>query len=218
MPLYRRVVEETIDYVLREMTAPDGGFYSTQDADSEGEEGKFFVWTPAEIDGDAWTHAAASIFESYYGVSDGGNFEGKNILYVSRTRRKCGRALRPEPGRSGENAGTRPQPSSLPRAHSAIKPGRDEKILAEWNGLMIHALAECGAALGRAGCAGRGRRRRRFYPDADEPARRQTLPQPTKMAAPRLNAYLEDYAAFARAWSRSMRRPLTCAGWARPAG
>ncbi len=83
-PLYRRVVDETIDYVLREMTSPEGGFYSTQDADSEGHEGKFFVWTPAEIEALLDSHTAA-IFESYYGVSERGNFEGKNILSVVRT-------------------------------------------------------------------------------------------------------------------------------------
>ena len=83
-PLYRRVLEETIDYVLREMTAPDGGFYSTQDADSEGHEGKFFVWTPKEIEAVLEPHTAG-VFETYYGVSDRGNFEGKNILSVVRT-------------------------------------------------------------------------------------------------------------------------------------
>ncbi len=83
-PLYRRVVDETIDYVLREMTSPEGGFYSTQDADSEGHEGKFFVWTPAEIEALLEPHTAA-IFEGYYGVSERGNFEGKNILSVVRT-------------------------------------------------------------------------------------------------------------------------------------
>ncbi|MCB0545905.1 MAG: thioredoxin domain-containing protein, partial [Saprospiraceae bacterium] len=84
VPLYRPIVDETIDYVLREMAAPAGGFYSTQDADSEGHEGKFFVWTPAEIEAllDA---QAAGIFETYYGVSERGNFEGKNILSVVRT-------------------------------------------------------------------------------------------------------------------------------------
>jgi uncharacterized protein YyaL (SSP411 family) len=70
--------------VLREMAAPGGGFYATQDADSEGEEGKFFVWTPEEIRAvlDAQT---AGVFEAYYGVTTRGNFEGKNILHVRRT-------------------------------------------------------------------------------------------------------------------------------------
>ncbi len=75
------MVEETIDYVLREMTAPDGGFYSTQDADSEGEEGKFFVWTPAEIEAVLGAQDAA-ILNSVYGVTARGNFEGQRFCTV----------------------------------------------------------------------------------------------------------------------------------------
>jgi uncharacterized protein YyaL (SSP411 family) len=146
-PLYRRVVEETIDYVLREMTAPAGGFYSTQDADSEGHEGKFFVWTPAEIEGVLDAHTAA-IFETYYGVSDRGNFEGKNILNVVRTPENVAERFRISAGEVEEAlaAGRR---TLFAAREGRIKPGRDEKILTEWNGLMIHALAECGAVLRR---------------------------------------------------------------------
>src|SRR5438067_2346539 len=82
-PFYRRIVEETLDYIVREMTSPEGGFYSTQDADSEGEEGKFFVWTPAEIEA-ALSPRDAQLFMQYYDVTQKGNFEGKNILHVSR--------------------------------------------------------------------------------------------------------------------------------------
>ena len=78
-PFYRTIVEETLDYVVREMTDPAGGFYSTQDADSEGEEGKFFVWTPDEIREVAWARRRQA-FIAAYGVTERGNFEGKNIL------------------------------------------------------------------------------------------------------------------------------------------
>src|SRR5204863_626401 len=78
---YRRVCEETLDYVRREMTSPEGGFYSTQDADSEGEEGKFFLWTPQEIERLLAPHDAA-LFMRYYDVTTQGNFEEKNILRV----------------------------------------------------------------------------------------------------------------------------------------
>ena len=80
---FRRVVEETLDYVLREMADESGGFYSTQDADSEGEEGKFFLWTPVEVREVLGDHDAA-LFGRYYDVTDAGNFEGKNILHVER--------------------------------------------------------------------------------------------------------------------------------------
>src|SRR5213079_539174 len=83
-PRYRQVVEETLEYVRREMTHPDGGFYSTQDADSEGEEGKFFVWTVDEIKAVLGEEDGA-LFCAYYDVTEAGNFEGKNILHVSRS-------------------------------------------------------------------------------------------------------------------------------------
>src|ERR1700694_3920008 len=82
-PLYRRIVEETLDYVVREMTSPQGGFYSTQDADSEGEEGKFYTWTAAEIEA-ALPREDAELFRLYYDVTSQGNFEHKNILHVPR--------------------------------------------------------------------------------------------------------------------------------------
>jgi uncharacterized protein YyaL (SSP411 family) len=75
---YRTITEETLDYVVREMTSPEGGFYSTQDADSEGEEGKFFVWTPDEIR--SVLGGEADRFIEAYGVTERGNFEGQNIL------------------------------------------------------------------------------------------------------------------------------------------
>jgi uncharacterized protein YyaL (SSP411 family) len=82
-PLFRRVVEETLDYVVREMTDPAGGFYSTQDADSEGHEGRFFVWTPGEIRA-VLGEADARLCVDYFGVTEAGNFEGKNVLSVPR--------------------------------------------------------------------------------------------------------------------------------------
>jgi len=82
-PLYERIVEETLGYVVREMVSPEGGFYSTQDADSEGEEGKFFIWTPTEIEA-ALTAEDARLFMLYYDVTQEGNFEGKNILHVEQ--------------------------------------------------------------------------------------------------------------------------------------
>ena len=74
-PLYARVVEEILDYVVREMLNPQGGFYSTQDADSEGHEGKFFIWTPNEV-GEILGEEESKAFCRYYDVTDGGNFEG----------------------------------------------------------------------------------------------------------------------------------------------
>jgi uncharacterized protein YyaL (SSP411 family) len=82
-PFYRRIAEETLDYVLRDMTSPEGGFYSAEDADSEGEEGKFYVWTPKEMEG-VLDPDDARLALRFWDVTEGGNFEGKNILNVPR--------------------------------------------------------------------------------------------------------------------------------------
>ncbi|HXF62800.1 MAG TPA: thioredoxin domain-containing protein [Caldilineaceae bacterium] len=193
--LYRRVVEETIDYVLREMTAPTGGFYSTQDADSEGEEGKFFVWTPAEIE-QHLDPQAAGIFESYYGVSDRGNFEGKNILHVSRTVENVAQRFNVSP-EEVQRVLAEARKTLFAAREQRVKPGRDEKILVEWNGLMIHALAECGVVLGRADALQAAEAAARFILEQmSQPDGR--LYRSYKDGRARLNAYLEDYAAFAR--------------------
>ena len=145
--LYRRITEETLDYVLREMTGEHGGFYSATDADSEGEEGKFFVWSPDEISA-ALGNEDAGLFSEYFGVSQRGNFEGKNILNI--------------PVKAADFAERQGVP--LEQLVEIIRRGKetlwhmrkerehpllDDKSLASWNGLMLRALAEAGSALGR---------------------------------------------------------------------
>src|SRR6266852_4389573 len=163
---YRRIAEETLDYVVREMTSPEGGFYSTQDADSEGEEGKFFVWTPAEIEA-VLPHEDVEIFMRHYGVTQHGNFEGKNILHVAQDMSIGAEVERDGEGTlrcaQGDNAALRVtiEGSSTVMLSAAkhllfkareqrIKPGRDEKILTSWNGLMLRSFAEAARYLGRA--------------------------------------------------------------------
>ncbi len=145
--LYKRVINETIDYVLREMTSEAGGFYSAQDADSEGVEGKFFVWTPEEIE-DVLGEEAARLFNARYGVTPSGNFEGKTILNVFRSVDEVARRFSKTEDEV-ERSLAESRRKLFTARESRIKPGLDDKVLAEWNGLMIHALAECGAVLGR---------------------------------------------------------------------
>lgn len=195
-PLFRHVVEATIDYVLREMTAPGGGFYSTQDADSEGHEGKFFVWTPQEIEALLDPHTAA-IFGDYYGVSTRGNFEGKNILSVVRRVDQVAQRFKVS---EAEVQAALEHGRAVLFAHreTRIKPGRDEKILAEWNGLMIHALAECGVGLDRPDALAAAVQAANFIlAQMSQPDGR--LYRSYKDGQARFNAYLEDYAAFGRA-------------------
>jgi len=133
-PFYRAIVEETLDYVVREMTSPEGGFYSTQDADSEGEEGRFFVWTPDEIRsvlGDQ-----ADRFIEAYGMTERGNFEGKNILELKGSFEE-------------REALTEARRKLFEAREKRVHPGRDDKVLTSWNGLMLAAFAEAARALDR---------------------------------------------------------------------
>jgi uncharacterized protein YyaL (SSP411 family) len=146
-PLYRRIVEETLDYVVREMTSPRGGFYSTQDADSEGEEGKFYLWTLPEIEA-ALLPDDAIPFMRYYDVTSGGNFEGKNILHVEQDAEKVA---------DDTYVSLDVLQDSLKRGREMlfkvreqrVKPGRDEKVLTSWNGLMLRSFAEAARYLSR---------------------------------------------------------------------
>jgi uncharacterized protein YyaL (SSP411 family) len=146
-PEYRRVTEETLDYVVREMTHPDGGFYSTQDADSEGEEGKFFLWDRAEIESllDSETARAAM---AYWGVAAGPNFEGRSILHVPGEPHEVAASLGIAEDRLRELL-ARARAALFAHREGRIKPGRDEKVLAGWNGMMLRAFAEASRALGR---------------------------------------------------------------------
>ena len=144
---YQRIVEETLDYVLREMTDPSGGFYSTQDADSEGEEGKFFLWSLDEILG-VLGPEDGPVVAGYFGATEAGNFEGRNILNVPE-----GTDVYAE--RSGTSiedlikAVQRGKPALREERETRIHPARDEKILTAWNGLMIRSFAEAAAVLNR---------------------------------------------------------------------
>ncbi len=177
---YRRVCEETLDWALGEMRGPEGGFYSALDADSEGEEGRFYVWTQDEMD--AVLGDSAEAVADFYGVSEAGNFEGRNILHLA------GGATATEP----EGLAAARQALYEARA-GRVRPGLDDKRLAAWNALMLGALAEAGAALGREdyleaarGCAEFVLRDLR---DGDG-----RLLRTYKDGEGRLNAYLEDHA------------------------
>ncbi len=145
--LYRRVVEDTLDYVLREMRSEEGGFYSSQDADSEGVEGKYYVWTIDEIR-EALTEEDARLAIKYFGISEGGNFEGANILSQAAETGELASELgltvsQVDTALAGAKAGL------LEARSRRAAPGRDTKVLTDWNGLMLSALAEAAGALER---------------------------------------------------------------------
>jgi len=141
---YRRIAVETLEYVKREMTDATGAFYSTQDADSEGHEGKFFVWTPEEIT-EVLGEEKAAEFCAVYDVTAEGNFEGSNILNIRG-------GATGDLGGGGSDTDASEQAGRLrsrlfEAREKRVKPFRDEKVLAAWNGLMLAAFAEAAAVL-----------------------------------------------------------------------
>jgi uncharacterized protein len=143
---FRRVAEETLDFVAREMTSPEGGFYSSLDADSEGEEGKFYVWSRAEVleilgdDG--------PLFCELFDITDEGNFEGHNIPNAPVDRKEFALQKKIEPDEL-ESRIARARERLYAARSRRFRPGRDEKILTGWNGWMLAAYAEAALAFGR---------------------------------------------------------------------
>jgi uncharacterized protein len=190
---YKRIAEETLDYVVRDMTSPEVGFYSAEDADSEGEEGKFYVWTPEEIRG-VLNAEEATIAERYWDVTARGNFEGKNILYVPRPPE----AVAAEFGISPEELRDRVKEirSKLFAAREErVRPGRDEKVLAAWNGLMLRSFALAARVLKREDYREVAERNAAFLLDKLRIDGR--LRRSYKDGQARFNGYLEDYAMVA---------------------
>jgi uncharacterized protein len=192
---YARVARETCDYVLREMTDPAGGFYSTQDADSEGQEGKFFVWTPGEIEAVLGAEAAAT-FSRVYDVTPDGNFEhGRTILNRPKTLAQCAQILgRDETDLRRELDESRAK--LLAEREKRVRPGLDDKVLVAWNGLMIEALAQAACVLDEPRYRSAAARAADFILTK---MRRQDgrLLHSWRAGSARLDAYLDDYTALA---------------------
>jgi hypothetical protein len=196
-PFYREVVKETLAWVERDMTSPVGAFYSTLDADSEGVEGKFYVWSSSEVE-QTLGPDLGEMFSYVYDITTEGNWEGHNILNRTKTWAQNAKLLsQPPEDLRGKLAEAKQK--LLGVRSQRVSPGRDEKILTAWNGLMIAAFAQAGQVLDPryiqvAGRAGeflwqrlRGRDGRLF--------RTCTVDQPAK-----LNGYLEDYSFVADAF------------------
>jgi len=188
--LARGITEGILDYVIREMTNPQGGFYSTQDADSEGHEGKFFVWDMAEITSILGEKDAA-VFNAYYDISEQGNFEGKNIPNINWNQDEVATKL----GISVSELETSLEQSRrklFEKRELRVKPDRDEKILTAWNGLMMASFAEAGVVLDRPNYLDAARRNAQFV--LSNLQRDGFLLRTYKDGVAKYNAYLEDYA------------------------
>ena len=192
---YRRVATETLEYVLREMTSPEGGFYSATDADSEGVEGKFFVWTPEEIRHAVQTDDDAKRFCAYYDITPGGNWEHKSIPNTPKSIDEVARDLRISPEDLRQTI-DRLKPLVYEARSQRVPPGLDDKILTAWNGMMISAMAEGARVLGE-----------NKYLEAGEEAADfllRTMRRPDnglyrtyRLGKAHLNACLDDYACLA---------------------
>jgi len=189
---YRRIAEETLDYIAREMTHERGGFFSAQDADSEGVEGKFFVWSPDEIQAVLEDPEMARAALAYWGVNDGPNFEGHHILVVPREPDAVAAELGISRERLEELLG-----AARERLYEArekrVHPGLDDKVLASWNGLALAAFAEAGRALGRPDYIRLAVRNAEFLTSAM--VREGRLLRSWKDGDAKIKGYLEDYAA-----------------------
>jgi uncharacterized protein YyaL (SSP411 family) len=186
-PLYATRVLETVGWVLREMVAPEHGFSSTIDADSEGHEGKFYVWTEAEID--LLLGADASAFKTFYDVTAEGNWEGVNILNR--------RAHAAEPDEATAAILARCRKTLFEARAKRVPPGLDDKVLADWNGLMIAALARASAVFQREDWLGAAKRAFAFVAGSmGKNGRLRHSSRGGKAAHP---ATLDDYANMARA-------------------
>ena len=190
---YRRITEETLDYVLREMTDSAGGFYSAQDADSEGVEGKFFVWTPDELR--PLLGEDADLIMGYYGVTERGNFEGSNILNVPVPPAQFANRMDLAEDNLSDTI-ARARAILLEVREQRIHPLLDDKVLTSWNGLMLRAFAEAGAALGRSDYVDAARGNAAFVLDNMRDANGRIL-RTWRNGEAKLLGYLEDYACLA---------------------
>ncbi len=187
---YRRVCEETLDWMLREMRGPEGGFYSALDADSEGEEGRFYVWTEAQIKEELATPQNRNTLSDqqvervlrFWGVTEAGNFEGANILHLA------------DGAQAEPPAGIEEARRALYEARAKrVWPGLDDKRLTSWNALAIAALAEAGAVLGREDYLDAARECAEFVLGSLRDGEGRLL-RTYKDGDARINAYLEDHA------------------------
>ncbi|MSR83734.1 MAG: thioredoxin domain-containing protein [Candidatus Latescibacteria bacterium] len=193
---YRQVVEETLGYVLREMTAPGGGFYAAQDADSEGEEGKFFAWDPEQVAA-VLGEDQARLFNRYYGISEEGNFEqGKSVLHVADPLEGVARLLQVT-AEELRHAIAEGRQRLLRVRQQRIAPGLDDKIIVSWNGLMISAMARASQVLGDTAYLEAASASATFI--LEQMTEGEQLRHTYGGGQARLEAYQDDYAALTNA-------------------
>ncbi len=193
---YERIARETLDYIIREMQSPDGGYYSATDADSEGVEGKYFTFTPKQLR-QHLEPEETRVFCAYYDVSDSGNWEGTNVLRTPRSQQEVADELRVEPEELRRlllSARTK----ALAARGERVAPALDDKILVSWNALMIGAMAVAGRLLREERYVASARRAAAFIFDQLWKDGRRLL-RTARAGVAHLDGYLEDHAYLADA-------------------
>ena len=193
-PFYARIAREILDYILREMTGPEGGFYSATDADSEGEEGKFFVWTPAQVEAVLGPEEGGRLC-AYYDITDEGNWEGKSIPHTPRSVERVASRLgiRVDDLRRSLDEGR----AKLYEARCRrVPPGLDDKILTAWNGMMVGVMAEGARVLGEPRYQAAAGRAADFLLGTLRRSDGRLL-RTYRQGKAHLDGYLEDYAFLA---------------------
>ena len=194
---YRRIATETLDYILREMTSEEGGFYSATDADSEGVEGKFFVWTPAQIQAVLANKEDARRFCAYYDITEEGNWEGHSIPHTPQSLEHVAEEMKC----SSEELLTtieRVRPKVYQFRLQRVPPGLDDKVITAWNGMMIGTMAEAARVLGNQRyLVGATRAANFLLTTLSQPGNR--LLRTYREGKAHLNACLEDYAYLSEA-------------------
>ena len=191
-PRFRQVVEETLEYLRREMVHPEGGFYTAQDADSEGHEGKYFVWEPSEIKG-VLGHELGDIFCRLYDITDGGNFEGKNIPNLIPANGRIDVKDLPD----GEKMIADARRKLLKVREQRVKPLRDDKILTGWNGLMLSGVLDAYQTFGNQAYLAMAEKAIAFL--LERVYHNGRLFRTVTGGVGKLNAYLDDYAFLSAA-------------------
>jgi uncharacterized protein len=189
---YRRVAEETLDFVARELTDPNGGFYATLDADTAGHEGLFYTWTPDELD-EALDEEDAAIAKRWFNVEPAGNFEGRTVLAIPRTAADVADRLGISEAALMESL-ARIRQRLLEAREQREHPGRDEKVITAWNGLMLRAFADGSRILDRDDFRAVAVRNADFV--LEHLQREGRLLRSWKDGDARIGGFLEDYAFF----------------------
>lgn len=196
--LYKEVIEETLEYIKREMTAPEGGFYSSLDADSEGEEGKFYVWDKSEIDSILADESVSTLFNEFYEVKKKGNWEHKNILYTKEKKEafaaKKGLSLE-----EFESILSAAKTKLFDARSQRIRPGLDDKVLTSWNALMLKGYVDAYKALGTEAYLSIALKNAQFLID-NMLQNDYRLNRNYKDGKSVINAFLDDYAQLIQAF------------------